>query len=588
MGIFIFTAVSKSVTEKEWDKVYKETLTLMEALPFAERGTITCEGKEIVCAVRTKEREVAFGESKERGWCTTMDYNSLDGAEEYFIPEKLVDDRMLNPSAGDAMLEALPAYMNYDSEDERFCQTYSILGGKTQGCAYHMYLLSVACLIEDRLGEKAFVYGDITYGQCRKAVKMANEYLEKPIEIPARCEAERLYRRIRKLSFDEIEQMELFEQFYLGIRDECFYKFEREHFQKNTTRNYWKRKFEHSYIGTTSFQKNLKKYLSSGLGLAELCSVVNMRDKDGNYQYERFVQSVMDTKIHIKEKDTEDYLEIRQNSEQPYGTGTLMAEFLFDSAHNPSVERCIPIEEIRTELKNGIGTEYDVDHYIDRYLEEEEAAPEIDISKWDDGEDESLELTDADMVKIFAQMIKQEKDDLQKQKEQYEIVEYEDLLEYKNGCSVEPGLQDVLRKSILFYQETIREERYHILMSGTHEERCRYLIEQNRHLLLRDREWMTIFSEIEKYPETYERYYPMVRVQISSIRLMHMVRAFVVNDELYEYAKEMVNVAELDTELNKGYADMKAEKTKPAKQAFADIRRDCRIRKRNGSDCEGI
>jgi len=31
---------------------------------------------------------------------------------------------------------------------------------------------------------------------------------------------------------------------------------------------------------------------------------------------------------------------------------------------------------------------------------------------------------------------------------------------------------------------------------------------------------------------------------------------------------------ELDAELEKGYADMKAGKTKPAKQAFADIRRD--------------
>lgn len=43
-----------------------------------------------------------------------------------------------------------------------------------------------------------------------------------------------------------------------------------------------------------------------------------------------------------------------------------------------------------------------------------------------------------------------------------------------------------------------------------------------------------------------------------------------------------VNVAELsgkelDVELEKGYADMKAGKTKPAKQAFADIRRDYRI-----------
>lgn len=34
---------------------------------------------------------------------------------------------------------------------------------------------------------------------------------------------------------------------------------------------------------------------------------------------------------------------------------------------------------------------------------------------------------------------------------------------------------------------------------------------------------------------------------------------------------------ELDAELEKGYTHMKAGKTKPAKQAFADIRRDYRI-----------
>lgn len=104
MGIFIFTAVSKSVTEKEWEKVYRETLTLVEAFPFAERGVVTYAGRDIVCAVRTKEKEMPFGEPKQRGWCTTMDYVSLNGAEEYYIPEKLVDDRKLNPSAGDASL----------------------------------------------------------------------------------------------------------------------------------------------------------------------------------------------------------------------------------------------------------------------------------------------------------------------------------------------------------------------------------------------------------------------------------------------------------------------------------------------------
>ncbi len=38
-------------------------------------------------------------------------------------------------------------------------------------------------------------------------------------------------------------------------------------------------------------------------------------------------------------------------------------------------------------------------------------------------------------------------------------------------------------------------------------------------------------------------------------------------------ATEMT-AAELDAELEKGYADMAAGRTKPAKQAFADIRKD--------------
>ena len=35
-----------------------------------------------------------------------------------------------------------------------------------------------------------------------------------------------------------------------------------------------------------------------------------------------------------------------------------------------------------------------------------------------------------------------------------------------------------------------------------------------------------------------------------------------------------LNEAEFDAELEKGYADMNAGRTKPAKQAFADIRKD--------------
>ena len=113
-------------------------------------------------------------------------------AEEYYLPRNLIDGDGVETEeeAGDALMAVLPDYLDYDWEDEdtRFNHCYGLWGNKTQGEPYHMYLLSIACLIEARLGYKAFVYGDITRGQCRKAVEMANEYLDMPIDIPDRCD----------------------------------------------------------------------------------------------------------------------------------------------------------------------------------------------------------------------------------------------------------------------------------------------------------------------------------------------------------------------------------------------------------------
>ena len=78
----------------------------------------------------------------------------------------------MNPKAGDAMMSVLPAYTDYGRNHERSCHTDSLWDAKTQGEPYHMYLLAIACLIEDRLGDKAFVRGDITLGQGRKTVDL--------------------------------------------------------------------------------------------------------------------------------------------------------------------------------------------------------------------------------------------------------------------------------------------------------------------------------------------------------------------------------------------------------------------------------
>ena len=167
MGIFIHLEVSKSVTEEEWNRVYEESLELVKAFPLAERGTISYAGQQIICAVRTEEREVRYRSSTKRGWCTEMDYDTLNWAEEYCLLKDFIDSDDIDSDAGDAIMGVVPNCTDYDWKQEKFNHTYSLWGAKTQGEPYHMYLLSIACMIEDRLGEKAFTYGDITQGQCR-------------------------------------------------------------------------------------------------------------------------------------------------------------------------------------------------------------------------------------------------------------------------------------------------------------------------------------------------------------------------------------------------------------------------------------
>lgn len=300
---------------------------------------------------------------------------------------------------------------------------------------------------------------------------------------------------------------------------------------------HWKNVFSYSKIGTIGFKKNLKEYLSSGLGLEELCGFVNLTE-DGEPQYAEFLRAVMDSKIHVKEKNTKDCLDIDPETEQPYSIWSLFAGFVFATAHNPKVDRYIPIEEIREALKKGIGKEYDVDQYIDQYLKEEANVPEIDMSEENLSEDGLEKMINADSAEVLQQFMDKEIEKLQNQHDKYDIVDFEDLTEYKRDCTIEPTLIKALKRFFQFYHGALEEQGYKDLMDRTPEERIVFLIERNRYIMLRDIDWRYIFSEIEDNPDTYERYYPMVRVKCNSNELVQMVRAFVLNDELYVFVKE--------------------------------------------------
>lgn len=542
MGIFIHLNISKSVKKKEWEEVYLETLQLVKAFPLAERRKVKCRGIDIICLVPTGEREDEYGwrcEKTRTGWFTEGDYEYMHTAEMYCMTRDLVLEENVEPDAGDAMLGVIPAHLNYDWNDPRFSHIYDVWGGKTQGEPYHMYLLAIACLVESRLGDKAFVYGDITRGQCTKAVELANQVLAKPIDLPDRCDLERFRRRVANLPLSEEEQLTVFERLYLGTKGAEFGKYVRTMYSEKAQEDYWRAGFGDYSIGTRGFDEELKKYLAWGFDLRKLCGIINYYDRENVPQYEKFVNMIMEAKLHLTEKNSNDFFDIDQEEAVPYSIYTLMAQFVFGGARNPTVDRYIPIDEIKEILIEELGDKCDAQSIIDEYLKKEAQEEKIYLSKDTTG-DELEAMLQQDASETIQQIMEQTKQKLVEKRETYDVSDFEDLIYYEKGDTIYPALHESLMKSYAFYSRLIEEEGYIELLKQPTKQRCKWLADHNQYILMRDKDWNKIFTDIEEHDDAFARYYPMMRVEIESTNLLHLVIAIVLNDEVYAYCKENV------------------------------------------------
>ena len=541
MGIYIYLKISRSVTSEEWSAVYEESCKLVEGFPLAETRVANIDGINTMCLVRTKEHEETYGWKKDKtrvGWRSSGDYQTMREAEEYYFPRDLVKEDEYLEKCEDAMFGMLPTYLDYDWNDKKFDFTYNLWGNKTQGEPYHIYLLAVACMVEARLGNKAFVFGDITRGQCVKAVELANAILDDPIDVPARCDPERLFARVNTMPLTEKEKLKVFNDVYLGNQGKEYGEQIRKYFSGRTCTAYWKDKFSHYSVGQRGFADVFNNYILWGFDLDKVCKCVKFEDDEGIPQYEAFVKHVMDTKLHLVEKDCSDPLKIDQDEARPYSIYTLIAQFAFIGAENRKIDRYIPIDEIKKALIKGIGDKCDVERIIDEYLKEESEQKKIEISS-DTTAKELEEACKQDASDTFKQAMKLKTDQIEKERETYDVSEYEHLMGYERGDSMHPGLMKSLGDFFNFYRGLTDEDEFKNLMKKTSQERCEYLVRHNKSLIIRDIDWEKIFNDIRDDDASFVKYYPMVRVRISNNDLVNVVRGFVLNDELYTYCQEL-------------------------------------------------
>ena len=229
--MYICYSISYSVTQKEWEKVYEETLELAKKLNLADWSKFYYKGIRHYAYCKVKEEtEVEFDEENHY-WLTCAEYNHLaDG--EYFRLDRELNNMKYNKDAGPAILRIIDSYTNVSSEDYKNQTDYNV----TDHCKgfYFIRLLAILCLMESRLREKVFIYGDVNKSDCETAVELANKHLKEPIELPARCDYNRLYEIVKTIDIPEEEKLDLIENAYLGEIDLKYKKFIEEKFDKNT------------------------------------------------------------------------------------------------------------------------------------------------------------------------------------------------------------------------------------------------------------------------------------------------------------------------------------------------------------------
>ena len=135
---------------------------------------------------------------------------------------------------------------------------------------------------------------------------------------------------------------------------------------------------------------------------------------------------------------------------------------------------------------------------------------------------------------------------LAEEEKKYTISKYEHLKYFEEGDTIHPAIKSSIASCRSYLNNTLKEEKADIeeLMEKDANDRCAWLIKHNRYILIRDKDWDKIFTDIEENPDSFQRYYPLFRLRMENNNLIQMVIAFLMNDDLYAYSKVLAEKKE--------------------------------------------
>jgi hypothetical protein len=246
MGIFIkLEIVPAHISEKSWDSAYNEASQLIAAYPFLDNVS---DNTSYDCAWnyadKAVERRIPYCDNQ-IGFSMCGDLVTMETAESFELIKDLgyYGTKALNNSAKDA----LEIYKK-DSQG-----IVTVFKDKTQGYAYHKYILAIACLFESRLNPYAIVSGDISRDQMQDAITWANGILKQPIQLSDRVNNQLLLARTKKITANELESLRMFMKATLNEKNDDLGDFIKMNFQKQTIIDYYTKSIAPCQVGSFGF-----------------------------------------------------------------------------------------------------------------------------------------------------------------------------------------------------------------------------------------------------------------------------------------------------------------------------------------------
>lgn len=505
MGIYItLKRLNDGITDCEWEEVYKETLIALKNYPFADKVVVKTYGtKKYYQAERAKERDLKpLCEGK--GWHTVGDLETCQYGESFV----LVADNNYYKRKQDT--QEVQDILKCITEDK---QCVTVWDSKTQGEPYHVPLLAIACLIEDRLEGKVIVQGNIRMFEVEEACKWINKYVNKEVGYPVLADPHKLIIRLQKIHSKIEEQLKHFYDLYIDVLDGEVIGILEQAIGKDVLRKYYQEQLANIEVDTKEFVRLTEQMLKIGYTLEEVAvAFVHSKERKRD-EIETFMRYILSEHISV-------YFLPRTEVYKPGNVEGQMV-LMFDALRGYERNKYHISEQERKDLADRLKSlfpKYSKD--IDDITVEESEKKKEKVKKYE----------------AYLELLNTRLDEQRDHLENYDIVATYELVSWEKGDTIAPDVEEWLKEVITILKMTDEELKAmnELLQKLRDGDKLEYMLREESAKFLLPKLFWEYISENSDNDKVLMVIIILLRVDVTSANIYNLIKYILCNPKLIE------------------------------------------------------